>query len=76
MKALIVLLIVLWTGSVSAQELSVLEIIRKIDATERVASSKSRGKQIITTSGGKKRTLEMIAYSKNRNEKQIVIRDR
>ncbi len=73
MKALIVLLIVFWTGSVSAQELSVLEIIRKIDATERVASSKSQGKQIITTSGGKKRTLEMIAFSKNRNEKQLMV---
>lgn len=60
-------------GTIQAQRLTPKEIIQKIDDTERVASSEGIVKQIITTSGGKKRTLEMKAYSKDKNDKQLLI---
>lgn len=60
-------------GTIQAQELTPKAIIHKIDATERVASSESVCKQIITTSSGKLRTLEMRAYTKDRNDKQLMI---
>ena len=56
-----------------SQELTPKEIIKRIDDTERVMSSKSRVKQTITTSGGAHRTMEVIGYSKNKNEKQLMI---
>lgn len=56
-----------------SQELSVKEIVKKIDDTERVMSSKGVSKQTIITSGGKKRTLRVLGYSKNKNEKQLMI---
>lgn len=59
--------------AVCAQELTPKEIVNRIDAAERVASSEGIFKQIITTSGGKKRTLEMKAYSRDRNDKQLMI---
>jgi outer membrane lipoprotein-sorting protein len=58
---------------VSAKELSAREIVRKVDAVERVQSSHSTGEQIITTSGGKKRTLEFEAFSKDANDKQLMV---
>ncbi len=60
-------------GVIQAQELTPKEIIKKIDDTERVESSEGVMKQIITTSGGKKRTLEVKAYTKDRNDKQLMI---
>lgn len=60
-------------GALRAQELTPEEIIRRIDDTERVVSSEGMMKQTITTSGGKKRTLEMKAYSRDRNDKQLMI---
>lgn len=59
--------------TVQAQRLTPKEIIRRIDETERVASSEAVLKQIITTSGGKRRTLEMRAYAKDQNDKQLLI---
>ena len=56
-----------------SQELTPKQIIQKIDETERVHSSEGTAKQIILTSGGKKRTLEMKSYTKNKNEKQLII---
>ena len=56
-----------------SQELTPKEIIKKIDDTERVMSSKSTIKQTITTSGGDERTMEMLAYSKDKNDKQLMI---
>ena len=50
-----------------------LRIIRKIDATERVQSSWSRLRQVITTSGGDERALEMEAWSRDRNDKQLMV---
>jgi len=60
-------------GTVQAQELAPAEIINRIDATERVASSESGAKQIITTSGGKKRTLGMKVFTQDMNDKQLMI---
>ncbi|MFQ5652449.1 MAG: outer membrane lipoprotein-sorting protein [bacterium] len=65
--------LLLTAGGTHAQELTPKEIIKKIDETERVASSEGVMKQIITTSGGKKRTLEMKSYTKDKNEKQLTI---
>jgi len=59
--------------TVQAQGLTPEEIIRRIDETERVASSEAALKQIITTSGGKKRNLEMRAYAKDQNDKQLMV---
>jgi outer membrane lipoprotein-sorting protein len=60
-------------GASRAEQLTPKEIIQKIDETERVASSEGIFRQTITTSSGKKRTLEMKAYSKDRNGKQLMV---
>ena len=60
-------------GTVHARALTPKEIITKIDDTGRVSSSEGIARQIITTSGGKKRTLEFRSFSKDRNDKQLVI---
>lgn len=73
-KMIFLLLAVLISGGTSrAQELTPKQIIHKIDETERVASSQGIAKQTIITSGGKKRTLEFESYSKDRNDKQLII---
>ncbi len=59
-----ILALTMMTGLLLATELSVIEIVKKIDQTEQVESSFSKGKQIIITSSGKTRTLEMESYSK------------
>ena len=64
---------VLIASALPARALTSKEIIRKIDATERVVSSKGLVRQIITTSGGEKRTLEMEYYTRDRNDKQLMI---
>jgi outer membrane lipoprotein-sorting protein len=61
------------TGILQAQELTPRQIIKKIDDTEQVASSEGVVKQTIITSGGKKRTLEMKSYSRDRNDKQLMV---
>ncbi len=76
MKPRVLLFTIIFIGTamvLSAQELTPRAIIQKIDSTERVASSEGMMRQVITTSGGKKRTLEMKAYSKDRNDKQLMI---
>lgn len=55
------------------QALAAREIVRRIDATERVAASEGIYRQVITTSGGEKRTLEMKGYSRDRNDKQLMV---
>ncbi len=67
------LFILLFAASVSAQQLTPEQIIRKIDETERVSSSEFEMQQTILTSSGKKRTLQMRGYSKNKNEKQLSV---
>jgi outer membrane lipoprotein-sorting protein len=71
MKAIIILF--MFATITFAQELTPKQIIQKIDDMERVSSSEGTSRQIITTSGGKKRTLESKSYSKNKNEKQLMI---
>jgi outer membrane lipoprotein-sorting protein len=75
MKKIVAFAAVLITtmGTIQAQELTPRDIIIKIDATERYASSETIVKQIITTSGGKKRTLEIKSYTKDMNDKQLMI---
>jgi outer membrane lipoprotein-sorting protein len=51
----------------------VVQVVRRIDATERVRSSRGSMRQVITTSGGAERTLEMEAWSRDRNDKQLVV---
>jgi len=69
----IILALTMMTGLLMAAELPIDEIVKKIDQAEQVESSFSIGKQIIITSSGKERTLEMESYSKNKNEKQLMI---
>jgi len=57
----------------TAEELAVAEIVRRIDATERLAASEGLVEQTIITSGGKKRTLKAKTYSRDRNDKQLMI---
>ncbi|GAB4339230.1 MAG: outer membrane lipoprotein-sorting protein [Calditrichia bacterium] len=59
-------------GNLFSREFTALEIIRKVDATERVASSVATIRQEIETSGGKKRTLVAKTYSKDKNRKQLM----
>ena len=58
---------------VHAQVPTPLEIIRRVDANERLQSSTSSGRQIIITSSGSERTLEMDMFSKDENEKQLTV---
>lgn len=69
------LIIGLGAGTVGAQNASpdVTEIVRKIDANERTPSSYSAGRQIITTSSGSKRTLDVEFYSVGQNEKTLTV---
>jgi len=69
----VLLIAFLGTAAGAADELTVVEIIRKIDATERLASSEGVFEQTIITSGGKKRTLKAKMYSRDRNDKQLMI---
>lgn len=50
-----------------------IEIVRRVDATERVESSHGAMRQTITTSGGDERALEMEAWSRDRNDKQLMV---
>lgn len=71
MKAVLILL---FMASVTfSQSVDVMEIVRKIDKNEKLKSSTSKGEQIITTSSGKKRTLEFDSYTLDYNDKQLMI---
>ncbi|MGA7303795.1 MAG: outer membrane lipoprotein-sorting protein [Rhodothermales bacterium] len=69
------LLVTLAGGTARAQNATpdVTDIVRKIDANERTASSYSVGSQIITTSSGSKRTLDVEFYSIGQNEKTLTV---
>lgn len=53
--------------------LSAVEIVQRIDAVERVASSRASVRQTITTAGGEQRVLEMEAYSRDHNDRQLLV---
>lgn len=59
--------------SVAQPEGGITEIIQAVDRNERLESSRSTGKQIITTSSGSERTLEMEMYTKDQNDKQLTV---
>ncbi len=67
--------IVFLAGFANAQDqrTDVLEIVRRIDTNERVESSRSVARQIITTSSGRERTLELESYAIGQNEKMLSV---
>ncbi len=73
MKNLIVIIFSMMIFASSAQTPDIKDIIGRIDKNEKIESSKSISKQTIITSKGKTRTLEMEAYTKDQNEKQLTI---
>ncbi|MCP4309710.1 MAG: outer membrane lipoprotein-sorting protein [Bacteroidetes bacterium] len=74
MKKLILFTIsTLFSSLIFAQDLTVDQILDKVKDNERIKSSVSKGSQVITTSNGKQRTLEMTSYSKDFSESQLSI---
>ena len=74
MKTIISITIsVFLTISLTAQEMTVNQILKKVEQNEQINSVESTGKQTITTSKGKKRTLEMMSYSKNNGASQLSV---
>ena len=61
----------LFMDSVWAQELGAKAILKKVDEAEGYVSSFSEAQQIITTSGGQKRTLVIRGWAVNNGEKQL-----
>ncbi len=56
-----------------AQELSVDQILEKVNKNEHIKSSVSTVKQVITTGSGNQRTLEMKSYSKDYGASQLSV---
>ncbi|MCD4695946.1 MAG: outer membrane lipoprotein-sorting protein [Bacteroidales bacterium] len=74
MKTLISITIsVLLTISVTAQEMTSSQILNLVEENEEINSTESKGRQTITTSKGKKRTLEMTSYSKGNGKSQLSV---
>ncbi len=74
MKKLILFNIsILFSSLIFAQDYTVDQILDKVKDNERIKSSVSNGSQVITTSNGKRRTLEMTSYSKDFGESQLSI---
>ncbi len=71
------LFLLLWTGltteTAAQSSPDVMEIVRAVDANEKISSSRSSGRQVITTSSGNERTLEMTMYGKDLNDKQLTV---
>lgn len=55
-----------------AEDLTVKQILEKVDQAEAAPSSQGRMLQVITTTGGQERTLEMISYTKDGTDKQLM----
>lgn len=72
-KIIICLSTVLFYFPLIAQELTVDQILSKVEKNEKIESLSSRVKQVITTSKGSRRTLEMKSYSKNFGESQLSV---
>jgi len=67
-------LILLAGGTAAAQPApDALKIVQAVDANERMGSTRSEARQIITTSSGQERTLEMDMFSKDMNDKQLTV---
>lgn len=73
MKKALIVLLALYAIGATGQTLSVQEILQKVEKNEHLASSEMTSRQVITTSSGKIRTLEMHSFSKDANKKQLTI---
>jgi len=74
MKKLILFTIsTLFSSLIFAQDYTVDQILDKVKQNEKIKSSVSKGSQVITTSNGKQRTLEMTSYSKDFGESQLSV---
>jgi outer membrane lipoprotein-sorting protein len=65
------LLVTMLSAGVSAQALDAETILKEADKVEGFTSMYSEAEQIITTSGGDKRTLVMRSWGVNNGEKQL-----
>lgn len=72
-KIILMAICTLFSYFIFAQDYSVEQILDKVKANENIQSSESKGSQIITTSKGKQRTLEMLSYSKDFGESQLSV---
>ncbi len=63
----------LFSSLIFAQDYTVDQILDKVKQNEKIQSSVSKGSQVITTSNGKQRTLEMTSYSKDFGESQLSV---
>lgn len=73
MKTLNIVVGLLITLGVSAQKMSIDQILDKVEKNEKTSSSIGTMKQTITTSKGSVRTLTMESYSKDNGDKQLTI---
>lgn len=74
MKFCIILItLILFAGSLRAQELSAADIINKVNELMNQESSKGIMTMTIVTSSGQKRTFEYLTFSKNKGEKNLMI---
>ncbi|MCD4795377.1 MAG: outer membrane lipoprotein-sorting protein [Bacteroidales bacterium] len=73
MKLLNIAIGLLLTLGVNAQNLSVNQIMEKVEKNEKISSSISTIKQTIITSKGSTRTMTMKGYSKDAGDKQLSI---
>ena len=74
MKATTLIITALLVGiRLLGQTSDVYQILDKIEKNERISSSEGKSRQTIITSSGNKRTLEMISYSIDDNDKQLTI---
>ena len=72
-KLIICFSIALFQFPLFAQNLTVNQILSKVEQNEKIESLSSRVKQVITTSKGNQRTLEMKTYSKDFGESQLSV---
>ncbi|MFH1570827.1 MAG: outer membrane lipoprotein-sorting protein [Gemmatimonadota bacterium] len=60
-------------GSGAPPDTLALHVVRRIDAAERVASSHALLRQVVTAPGGEERTLEMEAWTRDHNQRQLMV---
>ncbi len=65
--------LIIFSTSVFGQNLNVDQVLDKVKKNENIKSSRGTAKQVITTSKGKQRTLEMKSYSKDFGASQLSI---
>jgi outer membrane lipoprotein-sorting protein len=72
-KIILYTIAVMYSFTLSAQELNVNQILDKVKENEHIKSSVSTVRQTITTSKGSQRTLEMKSYSKDYSASQLSV---